>query len=198
MQQENLKKYREKYVSLLRSTDREGIDSLIRWLEEESDFFSAPASSKTHGAYEGGLLVHSLSVYSILKNFSKNIPDAREDSIIISALLHDICKANFYVKGVRNVKIPGERRWEEVEVYNIEDTFPFGHGEKSVFLAMRHIRLTDEEALAIRWHMSGYDDAARSYAGGLTQSAAFTKYPLAAALAIADMYDTYIIDRKKD
>ena len=198
MQQENLKKYREKYVSLLRSTDREGIDSLIRWLEEESDFFSAPASSKTHGAYEGGLLVHSLSVYSILKNFSKNIPDAREDSIIISALLHDICKANFYVKGVRNVKIPGERRWEEVEVYNIEDTFPFGHGEKSVFLAMRHIRLTDEEALAIRWHMSGYDDAARSYAGGLTQSSAFTKYPLAAALAIADMYDTYIIDRKKD
>ena len=107
MQQENLKKYREKYVSLLRSTDREGIDSLIRWLEEESDFFSAPASSKTHGAYEGGLLVHSLSVYSILKNFSKNIPDAREDSIIISALLHDICKANFYVKGVRNVKVPG-------------------------------------------------------------------------------------------
>lgn len=198
MQQENLKKYREKYVSLLRSTDREGVESLIRWLEEESDFFSAPASSKTHGAYEGGLLVHSLSVYSILKNFSKNIPDAREDSIIISALLHDICKANFYVKGVRNVKVPGERRWEEVEVYNIEDTFPFGHGEKSVFLAMRHIRLTDEEALAIRWHMSGYDDAARSYAGGLTQSAAFTKYPLAAALAIADMYDTYIIDRKKD
>ena len=97
---------------------------------------------------------------------------------------------------MRNVKIPGERRWEEVEVYNIDDAFPFGHGEKSVFLAMRYIDLTDEEALAIRWHMSGYDDAARSYAGGLSQSAAFTKYPLAAALAIADMYDTYIIDRK--
>lgn len=196
MQQNDISKYREKYISLLRETGRDGVEGLISWLDEKSDFFTAPASAKTHGAYEGGLVKHSLSVYSILKNFSKNIPGARDDSIIISALLHDICKANFYVKGVRNVKIPGERRWEEVEVYNIDDAFPFGHGEKSVFLAMRYIDLTDEEALAIRWHMSGYDDAARSYAGGLSQSAAFTKYPLAAALAIADMYDTYIIDRK--
>lgn len=196
MTQEILTKYKEKYITMLRDTEREGIDSLIYWLENETDFFTAPASSKTHGAYEGGLLVHSMSVCSILKNFSKNIPDVREDSIIITALLHDICKVNFYTKGVRNVKIPGERRWEEVEVYNIEDTFPFGHGEKSVYLAMKYIQLTDEEALAIRWHMSGYDDAARSYASGMSQSAAYRKYPLAAALAIADMYDTYIIEPK--
>ena len=91
-------------------------------MENETDFFSAPASAKTHGAYEGGLLIHSLSVYKILQNFSKNIPNVKKEAVIISALLHDLCKVNFYVKGVRNVKIPGERRWEEVEVYNIEDT----------------------------------------------------------------------------
>ena len=198
MQYSILESYKEKYIEALKSTNREGINDLLSWLTDETDFFTAPASAKTHGAFEGGLLVHSLSVYNILKNFSKNIPDAKQDAIAISALLHDICKVNFYVKGARNVKIPGERRWEEVEVYNIEDSLPFGHGEKSVYLAMRYIKLTDEEALAIRWHMAGYDDSARGYAGGISQAAAFTKYPLAAALAIADMYDTYIIDQRKN
>lgn len=188
--------YKENFCDLLRETGREHIEELIRWLEE-TDFFTAPASAKTHGAYEGGLLIHSLSVYKILLNFSKNIPNVKKDSIILSALLHDLCKVNFYVKGVRNVKIPGERRWEEVEVYNIEDTLPLGHGEKSVYMAMKYIPLTDEEAMAIRWHMGGYDDTARSYVGGMAQAAAYRKYPLAAALAMADMYDTYIIDANK-
>ena len=165
-------------------------------MENETDFFIAPASSKTHGAYEGGLLIHSLSVYRILLNFTKNLEKADKNSVIITGLLHDLCKVNFYTKTVRNVKLPGERKWEEVEVYTIEDVLPLGHGEKSVYLAMKFIALTDEEAMAMRWHMGGYDDAARSYVGGMTQSAAYRKYPLAAALAIADMYDTYIIDTK--
>lgn len=192
-----LEKYKEQYTELLRSTKREGIESLITWLCEETDFFTAPASTKTHGAFEGGLLIHSLSVYRVLNNFSKNIKDAKPEAIIISALLHDLCKVNFYTKQIRNVKVPGERRWEEVEVYAIEDTLPLGHGEKSVYMAMKHIDLTDEEAMAIRWHMGGYDDAARAYVSGMAQAAAFTKYPLAAALSIADMYDTYIIDQRE-
>ena len=191
-----LEKYREQYIELLKSTKREGTDSLISWLTGETDFFTAPASTKTHGSFEGGLLVHSLSVYRILNNFSKNIRDAKPESIIISALLHDLCKVNFYVKQIRNVKIPGERRWEEVEVYGIDDSLPLGHGEKSVYMAMKHIDLTDEEAMAIRWHMGGYDDAARAYVSGMAQASVFTKYPLAAALSIADMYDTYIIDQR--
>ena len=196
MQYSILESNKEKYIELLKSVNRPVIDELTNWHVNETDFFTAPASAKTHGAYEGGLLVHSLSVYNILKNFCKNIPDANGESIIIAALLHDLCKVNFYVKGVRNVKIPGEKRWEEVEVYNIDDSLPLGHGEKSVYMAMKYIRLTDEEALAIRWHMGGYDDSARGYAGGISQSSAYTKYPLAAALAIADMYDTYIIDQR--
>ncbi len=190
-----LAKYKAEFCDLLRSTNRPNIGKLISWLETETDFFSAPASTKTHGSYEGGLLIHSLSVYRILLNFTKNIENADKNSVIIAGLLHDLCKTNFYIKSVRNVKIPGERRWEEVEVYTIDDTLPLGHGEKSVYMAMKFIDLTDEEAMAIRWHMGGYDDAARSYVGGLAQAAAYRKYPLAAALAIADMYDTYIIDK---
>ena len=110
-------------------------------------------------------------------------------------LLHDLCKVNFFTKQVRNVKVPGERRWEEEESYAINDTLPMGHGEKSVYLAMRFISLTDEEALAIRWHMGGFDDAARSYIGGKAQSAAYRTYPVAAALNIADMYVTYMLNQ---
>lgn len=189
---------KEEFCSLLRSTNRENIEQLIDWLETETDFFVAPASTKTHGAYEGGLLIHSINVYRVFANFAKNIPGAKEASVIISGLLHDLCKVNFYTKGVRNVKVPGERRWEEVEIYTIDDTLPLGHGEKSLYLAMKHIDLSDEEAMAIRWHMGGYDDAARAYAGGMAQGAAFRKYPLAAALSMADMYETYIIDNKEN
>lgn len=195
IRQQMMEKYKEEYIALLRSTERQGTEKLIEWLEG-SDFFRAPASTKTHGAYEGGLLVHSLSVYRILQNFSKNIHDVDQNAVIISALLHDLCKVDFYIRTVRNVKIPGERRWEEVEGYGIEDKLPLGHGEKSMFMAMRYIPLTEEEAAAIRWHMGGYDDAARAYVGSMAQAAAFTKYPLAAGLAIADMYDTYIIDNR--
>lgn len=191
-----LDKYKAEYCELLLSTGRKNIEALVNWLEKDTDFFTAPASTKTHGAYEGGLLIHSLSVYRILLNFTKNLEKADKNAVIISALLHDLCKVNFYVKTIRNVKMPGERRWEEVEVYAIEDTLPLGHGEKSVYMAMKYIDLTEEEAMAIRWHMGGYDDAARSYVGGMAQASAYRMYPLAAALSIADMYDTYIIDNK--
>ena len=187
-------KYIAEFEELLQSTEREGVENLIQWIREETDFYSAPASTKGHGSFEGGLLVHSLSVYRLLGNFSKNIKEVNPASVVIVGLLHDLCKVNFYIKTVRNVKIPGERRWEEVQGYGIEDSLPLGHGEKSVYMAMKHIDLTDEEAMAIRWHMSGYDDAARGYVGGMAQSAAYRMYPLAAAAAIADMYDTYIID----
>lgn len=182
------------FEELLYSTERDGMDKLLGWLDEDSDFYIAPASTNGHCAYDGGLLVHSLNVYKLLNNFNKNIKCEREDSLIIAGLLHDICKANFYSKGIRNVKTPGKREWTEKEVYEINDLLPLGHGEKSVFMIMRHIQLTEEEALAIRWHMGGYDDAARSYIGGMAQSAAFREYKLAPALAIADMYATYFVD----
>lgn len=181
------------FTDLLRGTGRTGMEDLLAWLENDTDFYTAPASSQFHGAFEGGLLNHSLAVYKYLKNFTKALSDVKEDSLVIMGLLHDLCKANFFVKTIRNVKIPGERRWEEQETYAIDDRLPMGHGEKSVYLAMKYISLTDEEALAIRWHMGGFDDAARAYAGGKAQSNAFHDYPVAAALNIADMYVTHIL-----
>lgn len=189
---EDLEKQKEKYLDLLRSTEREGIDDLIEWLNT-TDFFEAPASTKGHGSFIGGLLLHSINVYTLLKNFNVKA-GAPEDSLIIVGLLHDLCKVGYYKKSLKNVKDPVEKRWVEQEVFIIDDTLPLGHGEKSLFLAERYIRLTDDEAAAIRWHMSGYDDAARSYAGGRAQSAAYEKYPLAVAAAIADMYATYFVD----
>ena len=189
---------KNEFKELLFSTKRENIESLWNWLENETDFFDAPASAQFHGDFDGGLAVHSMNVYKLLKNFTKNIGYDREDSLIIAGLLHDVCKANFYTKGKKNVKVLDERtgryEWVEEEYYATDDSFPMGHGEKSVFLIMRHIQLTDDEAMAIRWHMGGYDDTARSFLGGKAQSAAYRMYPLAPALSIADMYATYFAE----
>ncbi len=183
---ELLDKWKEEYIELLRSTEREGMEELIAYLQEKTDFFTAPASTKWHGAEYGGLLRHSLEVYKLLVNFSKPLKEVSAASLIICGLLHDICKTNMYVVRTRNVKVDGA--WREEEFFTIEDSFPMGHGEKSVYLCMQFIQLTQEEALAIRWHMGGYDDAAKSYIGGITQSKAYEMAPLCAALNIADCY----------
>lgn len=184
---------KEEFKQLLGSVDRAGIQELLDWLEQ-TDFYTAPASSQFHGNFDGGLLVHSLSVYKYLKNFTKTM-ETNEDTLKVTGLLHDLCKVNFFKKEIRNVKVPGEKRWVEEEAYGIDDKLPLGHGEKSVYLAMRFISLTEEEALAIRWHMGGYDDAAHSFISGRAQSNAYRAYPVAAALNIADMYVTYILNQ---
>ncbi|MHB1314853.1 MAG: HD domain-containing protein [Christensenellales bacterium] len=191
---EQLAAMKQEYSELLLSTARPGIDRLASYLEQETDFFTAPASTQFHGAVAGGLLAHSLTVYKLLVNFCKSLPNVPKESMILAALLHDLCKTNFYVTRIKNVKIAGEKRWEEEEFYAVEDALPLGHGEKSLYLAMRFIPLDENEAAAIRWHMGGYDDAARSYAGGMAQSGAFRKYPMAAAMSIADLYATYLMN----
>lgn len=193
LSEEELTGLKDSFDSMLRATYREGVEELIAWLETETDFYRAPASASKHGAVEGGLLLHSVSVCKYLRNFVKplgeEIPD---DSVVISALLHDLCKANFYTKRVKNVKV-APKQWEEQEYFAIEDQLPLGHGEKSAMLALRFLELTDDELMAIRWHMGGYDDAARAYAGGMAQANAFDKSKLAVALNVADMYVSHII-----
>lgn len=162
---------------------RPGAAVLLKWLEEETDFFTAPASTKYHGAYEGGLVDHSLNVYAALTNKQGFDPEARA----VCALLHDVCKANYYAAGTcRQQNAAGT--WETVPSYTVKDAFPFGHGEKSVLLIERFMRLTAEEALAIRWHMGAYDEAARG--GSRTYSAALRFSPLVLELHIADMRAT--------
>lgn len=176
---------------------RDGIDKLIDWLENNSDFFIAPASTKYHGNYEGGLLEHSLNVYDLLtrSEMLSKIPNISEESIAIVALFHDICKTNFYKKDYRNVK--NEMGvWERVPYYTIEDTLPFGHGEKSVYMLSAFIHLSREEAMAIRWHMGAFDDSVKG--GNSTLSTAFSMFPLAVELHIADTRATYFYENKKE
>ena len=188
--------YKTKFIELLEATGREGVRDLLDWLET-TDFYSAPASTRFHGSYEGGLLEHSVltckALRRLLRAFELDIPQESADLV---ALLHDVCKTDFYKSGKRNVK-NSDGKWEEVPCYTVEDKFPFGHGEKSVLLLSRHINLTDEEAIAIRWHMGAYDDAAQSYSGAGTLGRALSQYPLAAALHIADMIESHLLNTKQ-
>ena len=179
---------KEKFIELLKSTNRPGIEDLISFLEK-TDFFTAPASTRFHGSFEGGLVEHSLKVYEILDYKAKNnvlkleIPD---DTIKIVSLLHDICKLNFYKVDYRNAKNAlGE--WEKVPYYTIDDTIPYGHGEKSVMMISEYIKLTPEEKYSIRWHM-GYTEPKELYN---TIGSAYKKYPLALMMHEADLEATY-------
>ena len=182
---------KEKFIELLKSTNRPGIEDLISFLEK-TDFFTAPASTRFHGSFEGGLVEHSLKVYEILDYKAKNnvlkleIPD---DTIKIVSLLHDICKLNFYKVDYRNAKNAlGE--WEKVPYYTIDDTIPYGHGEKSVMMISEYIKLTPEEKYSIRWHM-GYTEPKELYN---TIGPAYKKYPLALMMHEADLEATYFYD----
>ena len=175
---------------------REGADKLLEFLQK-SDFFTAPASTRYHGAYEGGLLQHSLNVYDCLVDIL-NRPRVKElygieysdESIAIAALLHDICKVNFYKTSFRNVK-DENGKWVSAPYYTIEDNLPYGHGEKSVYIVSGFMRLTRDEAFAIRYHMgfSGTEDVNNV-------GRALEMFPLAYAVCCADMEAAFLMEGK--
>ncbi|MEG1862907.1 MAG: hydrolase [Oscillospiraceae bacterium] len=172
--------------------NRTGKDKLIEWLCK-TDFFTAPASTRFHGACESGLVMHSLNVYHLLKERNDKDKAYSDETIALVALCQDFCKINMYREGTRNVKNDLTGVWEKVKTYNIEDVFPYGHGEKSVFLVERFIRLSTEEAMAIRWHMGGFDDSAK--AGSFAIGEAYKRYPLAVMAHLADLEATYLVEK---
>lgn len=185
--------YKDRFIEIYNSKiTREGSDELLRWLIQ-TDFFTAPASTKYHCACESGLVQHSLSVYEVMRNKHFNPEEDSEESFAICALLHDLCKAQFYKVSTRNVKNEKTGAWEKQPFYAVEDSFPYGHGEKSVFLIERFMRLKTSEAMAIRWHMGGFDEAARG--GSFAISLAYDKYPLAIKLHISDLESTYLCEK---
>ena len=186
----NVPSSKERFIEAYTTAiSRQGSKELLDWMLK-TDFFTAPASSKFHSAYEGGLCDHSLNVYNaMIDRYNDGKPD---ESFAIVALLHALCKAQFYKLGSRNVKNETTGAWEKVPFYTIDDKFPFGHGEKSVFLIERFMRLKVEEAIAIRWHMGGFDDAARGASFAI--NGAFERYPLAVKLHISDIEATYLME----
>jgi hypothetical protein len=177
-----------KIIELLGSTERKGIDRVIKFLES-SDFFEAPASTRYHGNYKGGLAEHSLNVYEIFKK--KNIEydfGLSDDTVKITTLLHDICKANFYTVSSRNMKKDG--KWIQVPYYAVDDQVPFGHGEKSVIMLQQFIKLSREEVIIIRWHMGGYEPS-QNYN---SISKAWNICKAGCGLHTADLESSYILE----
>ena len=183
---------REEFIEIFTEhVHRKGAAELLEWIKK-TDFFTAPASTKFHCACESGLVMHSVSVFNTLmeKHFDETTDNI--ESYAICALLHDLCKAQFYKVSTRNVKNEETGQWEKVPFYAIEDSFPYGHGEKSVYIISGFMKLTRDEAFAIRYHMgfSGNEDPR-------TVGDALEAYPLAFALSVADMEASYFLEKKK-
>lgn len=185
---------KKEFIEIFNSNiKRDGAKELLDYLLK-SDFFSAPASTQFHSAYEGGLVEHSINVYhrflnTIKNEYGDNYTDKISDeTIAICALLHDICKVDIYKIEMRNRKVNGN--WEQYPCYTVEDGLPYGHGEKSVYIISGFMRLTREEAMIINWHMGGFD--ARVKGGSYSLSDAYYRFPNAVMFHTADILATYL------
>lgn len=183
------------FITMFRRITRPRADKLLEWLLNETDFFVAPASTKYHGAQPGGLLDHSCKVHSRLREIAFReangfppprgdfwLGDVQEEMVAVMGLLHDLCKIGCYHQTGTG--------------YTYKDPFPLGHGEKSVFLIMRHMELSEAEAMAIRWHMGAYDDAVKG--GTRSFCAAMNMTPWVWRLHQADMDATWEDERSGD
>ncbi len=185
---------KNRIIELLRATERDRVDRVIDYLENKSDYFTAPASTAFHGNYSGGLAEHSLNVYNVAMRVKAAMVDMKpkladrisDESIAIVALLHDLCKTNVYKVERKNRKVNG--RWEEYDGYGVDySKFPLGHGEKSVIMLLTlGFPLTRDEMLAIRWHMAAWELAFQSSEAKSNLNVAKEQCPLLAVLQAAD------------
>ena len=201
------KKLIENFEGLMEPIQRPGKDRLMEYIRK-SDFYKAPASTKYHLCCEGGLLLHSLNVLAALQTImhptdagdgtweynvaGKAVAFENWESMVIMALLHDICKTNFYSVSTRNVKNEETGKWEKQPFYTVLDKMPLGHGAKSAMIIKEYMKLTSEEMYAIWWHMgfSGTEDT-------LTLSQAIQNYPIIWALHSADMMASNFMEGDK-
>lgn len=196
---------KDEYLSLLRATGREGVEAVAAYLDK-SGFFTAPASVSRHLSVDGGLLTHSMNVYhaalALRKQFIELKPETadslKEDSVTLVSLLHDICKANVYKK-IKKFRKDDNGRWEQYDGYDVDySRFPLGHGEKSVVMLLRlGLKLTNDEILAIRWHMGAWELPFQSYETKSNISEA-CHTPLVTLLQTADMVAAHILETDKE
>lgn len=188
----NIDAQKQGFLEICRTAiKRDGIEDLLNWLSK-ADFFTAPASTKYHGAYRGGLCQHAIDVYQYAKKLAFLLPEPpSEESLAVTALFHDLCKVNFYKVEKRNQKINGE--WQEVPVFVVEEKYHFGgHGSKSVFLVQQFMKLTAEEAAAINCHM-GFSDGNPSAVRDVGN--AYEQFKLAWLIHVADEAAAYLLER---
>ena len=199
----DIKANKEEFLELLRSTKRDGIEDVITDLEELG-FFTAPASAGHHLNIEGGLVLHSintckaaLAIWEGMKPLETSIvTEVKRDSIIIASLLHDVCKSDIYKRSVKKRK-NALGQWEDCEGYKVSyKDFPMGHGEKSVILLLcSGLDLSDDEMLAIRWHMGAWGINMNSYEDERCYDTARALYPLVSIIQTADGLAAAILER---
>lgn len=188
----NLEEQKQRFLDICRSNiHRDGLEALLDWLLKV-DFFEAPASTRYHGAYAGGLCQHSLDVYEYAQKLSFLSPvSISDESLTIASLFHDVCKCNLYKTEYRNQKINGE--WQQVPVFVADERFHFGgHGSKSVYQVQYFMRLEPVEATAINCHM-GFSDGSSATIRDVGN--AYQDNPLAWIIHIADEAATYLLER---
>ena len=199
----DIKANKEEFLELLRSTKRDGIEDVITDLEELG-FFTAPASAGHHLNIEGGLVLHSintckaaLAIWEGMKPLEPSLAtEVKRDSIIIASLLHDVCKSDIYKRSVKKRK-NALGQWEDCEGYKVSyKDFPMGHGEKSVILLLcSGLDLSDDEMLAIRWHMGAWGINMNSYEDERCYDTARALYPLVSIIQNADGLAAAILER---
>ena len=193
--------FKEEFLEIYEAfIERDGADKLLNYLSS-TDFFTAPASTKFHLATECGLVQHSINVYKrLVRLMELEYGEDWEDkypheTVALVSLLHDVCKIGMYKVDYKNSKNENGV-WEKVPFYKVEDDLPYGHGEKSVYIINGFLRLTREEAMAINWHMGGFDDRAKG--GSFVIAKAMEKYPLAVLLHLSDYMATYLDEKAAD
>ena len=210
----NLQQNKEEFESLVRQyVKRDGVEKVLAWLEK-TDFFTAPASTKYHLSVEGGLCQHSLNVFHEMVKLAKMYCEVYEgeeetvfdhadpdvegaftmENIAVTALFHDICKANCYVRDFKNVKVNG--KWEQQEYWKWEEQFVYGHGTKSVYILQQFMRMGIDEAQAIRFHMAGREDPLSDQYERIF-SQVFDNSKLAVLLYLADSVACWIDEKEE-
>lgn len=206
---ENIAENIDRFEKLMGEINRPGIENLMNYIRE-SDFYVAPASAKYHCAYEGGLLEHSLNVFDCLVKkmdseiWGQTLTDLGRESIILTSLMHDICKTNYYCIEMKNKKVysdegkrvdsNGRYDWQSVPGYSIEDKIPYGHGEKSVMMVEQFLKLKPVERYMIRWHMLFTEPKELWGTIGL----AIQKFPSVLAISEADLESTYLLEPREE
>ncbi len=197
MEEEVINKNKEEFLKIARENiKRDGLEDLLGWLAS-TDFFEAPASTKFHSAEAGGLCFHSLNVFRrLLKLATDEFGEkVNKETVAVIALFHDVCKCCYYKTDYRNVK-DENGNWVKKPFYAVDDLLPYGHGEKSVYMVNGYMRLTREEALAINWHMGGFDK--RVIGGDFSMAKSYYKYPICTLTHIADIMATYLDETQTD
>ena len=196
--EKTIEDFKQEFINIYKQNiTREGADKLLDYLLNGGDFFTAPASWRRHNSFEGGLCAHCINVYNRYKNlikleYGENYAEKISDeSIAIIALLHDVCKINTYTIDYRNQKVDGQ--WVQVPYFAYNNTLPYGHGEKSVYIISGFMRLTRDEAMAINWHMGGYDPRSQ---GTSDLTDAYSMFPNAVLFHMADLSATYLDEKK--